>query len=196
MNDLQTSSPMKRKLRHLWVHGFIWGIVIVLIGLLIWFFGGGTSLISVSQHGQKGPPVKATPGPSLPAGTKVALLPPPQSPATLKDQLGQVLSGIIAANQEKDLAKLLSYYSPNFPGLTNRAQSISKSWKTYNYAKMAFDIKEVKPLADNKAVARVTWNIEAQYINTRKSKSFSKTYLIKFVKESGRWRIEALNNVP
>jgi len=195
MTDIPTSSLMKRKLKHLWVHGFIWGIVIVLIGVLVWFFWGGSSATG-PRHVKLGPPVKARPAPSPPGGPKIAPLPPPPAAGTLKNQLSQVLDGIKQANQQKDLAKLLSYYSPNFPRLTNRAQNISKSWKTYNYPKMDFEIKGVKRLTEDTASARVTWNVEAQYLGTQKSKNISKTYEIKFVKEAGHWRIEAMHHVP
>jgi hypothetical protein len=196
MADTQTSSLLKRRLKQLWVHGFIWGIAIVLIALLIWFLLGGGSSTSVPQQAKKAPPVKAAPAPSLPTSPAVAPpTPHPGPPATnLKEQLSQVLAGIKQANQQKDLAKLLSYYSPNFPRLTNRAQNISKSWKTYNYPNMDFVIKEVKRLNEDTALARVIWKVEAQYLGTQKYKNISKTYLIKFVKESGRWRIEAMQN--
>jgi hypothetical protein len=59
---------------------------------------------------------------------------------------------------------------------------------------MEFQIKEVRLLADNVALARVTWNVEAKNINTQKSKNFSRTYLIRFVRESGQWRIKSLEN--
>jgi hypothetical protein len=88
----------------------------------------------------------------------------------------------------------LSHYSPNFPQLPQRAQSISKIWKTYDYPKMEFEIKEVRLLADNTALVRVTWNVEVQNISTQKNKNVSKTYLIRFVRESGQWRIKALDN--
>jgi ketosteroid isomerase-like protein len=194
MADTPTSSILKRRLKQLWVHGFIWGIAIVLVALLIWFLLGGGSSTSVPQQAKKASPVKAAPAPSLPTSTAVAPPLPSPAAASLKEQLSQVLAGIKQANQQKDLAKLLSYYSPNFPRLTNRAQNISKSWKTYNYPKMDFDIKDVKSLNKDTALARVTWKVKAQYLGTQKYKNISKTYLIKFVKESGRWRIEAMQN--
>jgi hypothetical protein len=196
MNDISTFSLVKRKLKRFWVHGFIWGIVIVIFGLVVWFFMGGGSSTSVPHHAKPGPPVKAPPAQAPAVGTKIAPLSKPPAAPALKNQLSQVLDGIKRANQQKDLAKLLSYYSPNFPRLTNRAQNISKSWKTYNYPKMDYEIKGVKRLNADTALARVTWNVEAQYIGTQKSKNISKTYQIKFVRESGHWRIEAMHHVP
>ena len=190
------SSLMKRKLKHLWDHGFTWGIVIALIGLLVWFYLGGPSFISAPRQAKPVPPVKPLPEHSLSGAGKVAPLPPPESTANLKNQLSHVLSGIKQANQQKDLAKLLSYYSPNFPRLTNRAQSISKAWKAYNYVKMEFRLADVKSLTADTASARVTWDVEARHLDTLKSKNISKTYLIKFIKQSGEWRIEAMHHEP
>jgi hypothetical protein len=196
MTDNQTSPPPARKLKYPSVQVLMWGIAIVLIGLLIWVFSGKISKVSVSKQGKEGMPVKASPEPSMPGGPLAAPQPPTNSSSTLQSQLEQVLIGIREANQEKDLAKMLSYYSPNFPRLTNRAQSISKTWKIYNYPNMEFDIQEIKPINDTKAVARVNWKVESQNISTKKSKIVSKTYMINFVKESGNWRIKALDDAP
>jgi hypothetical protein len=196
MTDNQTSPPPARKIKYPSVQVVMWGIAIVLTGLLIWFFSGKMVQVSKPVKSKEAPPVTALSGQSVPGGLEVAPPPPAMSISTLQDQLEQVLIGIREANQKKDLAKMLSYYSPNFPRLTNRAQSISKTWKIYNYPNMEFDIQEVKPINDNKAVARVNWKVESQNISTKKSKIVSKTYMIKFVKESGNWRIEALDDAP
>ena len=113
--------------------------------------------------------------------------------AALQSQLTQVLTGIKEANQKKDLPQLLSHYSPNFPQLQQKAQNISKNWKTYDYLEMDFHLKEVRLLADQTAVARVTWNVETRNISTRKNKNVTKTYVIRFARESGQWRIRALD---
>ena len=93
------------------------------------------------------------------------------STAQLKSQLTQVLAGVKEANQKKDLPQLLRHYSPNFPKLRQRVQHISKAWKIYDYPKMDFEITEVNLLADQTAVARVTWDVEAHNISTRKNKT-------------------------
>jgi hypothetical protein len=77
--------------------------------------------------------------------------------------------------------------------LTQRAQSISKTWKIYDYPKMEFTITELKVMADDTVEARVTWEVEAKNISTQKSQNISKAYWIKFVRESGHWRIKALD---
>ncbi len=114
----------------------------------------------------------------------------PKTPAALlKSQLEQVIAGIRDANQKKDLPQLLGHYSSNFPQLTQRAQTISKAWKIYDYPRMDFEVHEVRLLSGNRANARVTWHVEARKVNDSTTKSISNTYLLNFVKESGQWRI-------
>jgi hypothetical protein len=193
MTDRQKSFHLPLRWKRVWFHGFVLGLGFVLICFLAWSFLGGTSPPPAPPKGKQAPPAQAHPGPSPPAGPLVASMVPGESTATLKSQLEQVLSGIKEANQQKDLSQLLSHYSPNFLLLPQRAQSISKSWKIYNFPKMEFDIKEVRFLDDHTAIARVTWDVEVQNISTLKNKNISKTYLIRFVKESEQWRIKALD---
>jgi hypothetical protein len=195
MTDQQKSSQLPPRRKRLWIQGFGLGLGLVLVGLLGWFFIRGTPSPPPTSHkGEKASETQAQSGQSVPAGPQVAAKVPAAEPtAVLKSQLEQVLSGIREANQEKNLSQLLSYYSPNFPQLTQRAQSISKTWKIYDYPKMEFTITELKVLADNTAAARVTWDVEAKNISTQKSQDISKTYLIRFVRESHHWRIKALD---
>jgi hypothetical protein len=118
-----------------------------------------------------------------------------ESTSILKSQIEKVLTGIKEANQKKDLSQLLSYYSPSFTHLAQRTQSFSKNWKVYNYPKMDFEIEDVRLLSENDALIRVTWNVEVQNIISKRSKDISKAYKVKFVKDSGHWRIKALEKV-
>ena len=198
MTDHWQSSPVQRRWKQIWIHGFVIGVGVVLIGFVVWFLITGTPSPSTVHKDDIAPQVQAPqtqapPAEVPPAGPPVASPAPVDSTAQLKSQLAQVLAGIKEANQKKDLPQLLRYYSPNFPKLRQRAQQISKAWKIYDYPKMDFAITEVNLLADQTAVARVTWDVEAHQISTRKNKNFSKTYVIKFARESGQWRIKALN---
>ena len=148
----------------------------VLIGFVVWFLITGTPSSptlhkdETAPQGQA-PQAHAPPEAVSPAGPPVAS-PVPEDPATqLKSQLTLVLTGIKEANQKKDLPQLLRHYSPNFPKLRQRVQHIAKAWKIYDYPKMDFAITEVNLLADQTAVARVTWDIEAHNISTLKNKN-------------------------
>jgi len=168
---------------------------LVLISSLVWFFIKGTHYSPISNKGEQAPQAQAQPSQREHIDYRVAPTAPEESTALLKSQLQQVMSEIKEANQKKDLSKLLRYYSPNFPGLPQRTQSISKAWKIYDYPKIEFDIKDIKLLPDNIAIAQVKWDAEVKNISSQKSKNISKTYLIRFGRESGQWRIKALDNV-
>jgi hypothetical protein len=193
------SSLVQHAWKHIWIHGFVIGVGVVLIGVLAWFFVTEPPWSATPNNVATAPPVQAPLAQAPPAGDKPASPPvasqPPVDPALeLKSQLSQLLAGIKSANQKKDLPQLISYYSPNFPQLQQRTQQISKNWKSYDYPKMDFAITEVRLLADQTAVARVTWEVEAHHTGTLKYKNFSKAYVISFARESGQWRIKALDN--
>ncbi len=189
---LNSPEPGQRRPRP--VLALLAGLGVIIIISLVWLSFRGTPPPSVSKKVEDAPPALTKAGPMEPAIPTVAAAPSAaaDSTAALNSQLAQVLSGIREANQKKDLSQLLSYYSPNFPQLTRRAQSISKTWKIYNYPKMEFEMSEAKLLDAHTATARVTWEVEAQNISTQKSKNISRNYLLKFTKESGKWRISGL----
>lgn len=186
--------------KNIWIHGFVLGVGAVLIGLFVWFFIRGTDSAPPALTGEKAaevqaPKGEAQPGKTPPVGPAVAPGVPAPSTPTLESQLAQVLAGVREANQKKSLPQLLSHYSPNFPQLQQRVQHISKAWKIYDYPKMDFEISQIKLLADKTAEARVIWTVETRNISTLKNNTVSKTYLIRFAKESGQWRIKSLQKV-
>jgi hypothetical protein len=198
MTDPWKSSLVQPRWRHIWIHGFVIGVGCVLLGFLAWFLLTGEPSSPESPKGATPPQVQAPQGQSPPSAAPpaeptVAAKAPEDAAAKLKSQLSLVLTGIKEANQKKDLPLLLSYYSPDFPQLQQRASTISKNWQAYDYLKMDFHLTEVRLLADQTAVARVTWDVETLAIGTRKKKIVAKTYLIKFARESGQWRIKALD---
>ena len=198
MTDNRQPSPVQRRWKHIWVHGFVIGVGVVLIGFVVWFFIAGTPSSSTFHKDETVPQAQARqaqapPAEVPPAGSPVLPRPRWILPRQLESQLTQLLAGVKEANQKKDLPQLLRHYSPNFPKLRQRVQHISKAWKIYDYPKMDFEITQVNLLTDQIAVARVTWDIEAHNISTQKNKTFSKTYVIRFARESGQWRIKALN---
>ena len=197
MSENRNSSYSQSRWKRFSVHGFVLGTVIVLIGLVAWFFMKGTPSSPPSLKGGKAeevqvPYMQTQPAKNLPVAPQAAAEAPAELTAALESQLAQLLSGIREANQKKDLSQLLSYYSPNFPQLQQKVQYISKTWKIYDYQKMDFKITEVKLLANNTAQARVTWNVEVQNISTLKTKTTIKIYLVIFNRESSQWRIKSL----
>ena len=200
MTENRKSSHSQSGWKRISIYGFVLGAGVVLIGLFVWFFMKGTPASPPSLTGGRAAEIQVPHGETQ-AGKRLSVPPPAaakvpaESTPALENQLAQVLDGIREANQKKDLARLLSHYSPNFPQLQPRVQQISKTWKIYDYPKMDFEIAEVRILADKTAQARVTWKVEAKNINTLKNSNFLKTYLIRFASESGQWRIKSLQKV-
>lgn len=185
MAEQWKSSLIQRTWKHIWIHGFVIGVGVVLTGFLVWFFLTDTLWSSTSPREGTALLVQAPAGAGPPA--------PAEAAAHLKSQLAPVLAGIKEANQKKDLPQLLSQYSPNFPQLQQRVENIAKTWKIYDYPKMDFAITEARLLADQTAEARVNCEVEAHHTGTHHHKNIVKTYLIRFARESGQWRIKALN---
>jgi hypothetical protein len=197
MSENRQSSSSQPRWKRTSIYGFVLGAGVVLVGLIIGFFMKGAPSSPPSLTGGKSaevqvPHQETQPGMGLPVVPPNAAKVSADSTATLEKQLAQVLAGIRDANQKKDLSQLLRHYSPNFPQLQQRVQYISKAWKTYDYSKMDFKITEVRLLVNKTAQAQVTWDVEAQNISTRKNKTFVKTYLITFGRESNQWRIISL----
>jgi len=197
MSENRKSSYSQSRWKRISIYSVVLGAVVVLIGLVAWFFMKGTPSSPPSLTGGKAAEVQVPhrqtqPGKDLPVAPPAAGEVPAESTATLESQLAQVFAGIREANQKKDLSQLLSHYSPNFPQLQQRVQYISKTWKIYDYPKMDFKITEVRLLANKTAQARVTWDVEAQNISTLKNKTIVKTYLVRFGRESNQWRIKSL----
>jgi hypothetical protein len=185
-----STSPKSSLARGIWMHGFLAGLVVLLLVYLGWFFLKGTPV-------PPGPEEKnAVVSQGLPPQASPSVKPPelsaPVAPEATKSQLEKVLAGIREANQKKDLALFLSLYTPTFPGLAQRAQEISKSWRTYDYPEMEFTITELNPLSDGRILARVTWDIKMATRSTKKLRNVSKAYLVWFENDAGRWRIQAL----
>jgi hypothetical protein len=205
MTENRKSSLSQSGWKRISIYGLVLGAGVVVVGFLLWFFMKGPPASPPSLTGGKAADIQVPHGETQDGETQAGkgLSVPPaatakvtaESTPTLQDQLAQVLDGMREANQKKDLAQLLSHYSPNFPQLQQRVQHISKTWKIYDYSKMDFEIAEARILADKTAQARVTWNVEAKNINTLKNRNFLTIYLIRFANESGQWRIKSLQKV-
>jgi hypothetical protein len=199
---VMTDSPQSQAaasttlVKRLWIHGFLVGLALVILGLAGWYFLSGTLLSTPSGEIEPGQAAQLK-ADQAPAAAPLPSAVRPENPATvLKGQLEQVLIGLREANQKKDLSLLLSYYSPNFPQLTQRAQAISKTWKSYDYSQIEFEINELEVKNTDTAVARVNWKAAARNIDTKSVKTISKTYRVTFVREAGQWHIKALEGSP
>jgi len=184
--------------KHLWFHGFLVGLgVVIIISLALLFFKGTPTPPAPKEREVTAVPSLTPPTQVAPGQPGTGQTTPPvgsaDANAVLKVQLEEVLANLREANLNKDLTRFLNLYSPAFPQREKKGQDISKVWKAYDYLAMGFRIDEVKPLGVDRAYARVTWNIKTQDRNTKNLKDVTRTYQVWFAKESNQWRIRALD---
>jgi hypothetical protein len=158
------------------------GVIIVV--LLVLLLRGGAPL----------PPVSVTPAPpAAPGGPPV---PEGQAPAPgLREELQKLLSTLREAQLNKDSSKFLSCYSVSFPELDQKRRDTLASWANYDYTGLVYTIEEIRPIDANSATAQVSWYIDAKNLKTKEISSFIQTYQVRFVRESGQWRIRSLEEV-
>ncbi|MFI5354331.1 MAG: hypothetical protein ACHQX0_01850 [Desulfobaccales bacterium] len=187
-----SASALQALLKRLWIHGFLAGVgvlfVILLLGYFIW---GWPFATPEGQDETKATPTQALVAPVTPPAPGGAVGPS----ATLEAELSDVLAKLGQANRKKDLQQLLSLYSPSFLSLHQKAQEISRSWASYDYLSLNFELTEIKSPTPESATARVTWKIKTRQRQTQKIKDITKVYLVSFTCASGQWRIQDLEKV-
>jgi hypothetical protein len=190
-NHRQLAMPLQLKAKQVWAHGFLIGLFLGAIGIFMYFYGATTPPTD-EQTSQ--PLVEAQPGQTPTANPEILKTTPSNPVANLQPQLSRIFDGIRESNQKKDLDRLSGFYSPKFPLFSKKTQSIKQSWRLYDYQKMEFKIHEINILAEDTAVAWVTWDVDLKELSTSKVKNISKTYQVTFIKETGEWYIVGLKN--
>jgi hypothetical protein len=106
---------------------------------------------------------------------------------------GQALINLLRqmrqAQLNKDINLLFKAYSPKFPDLARRRQLMAEIWKKYDYLDSHFYLSDIIVKNEALILANVTWVIKARNRQTKKTKTFSKTYQVYFSKDSGKWLI-------
>ena len=168
-------------------------IIVVLLGLLF----RSTAPPSVPAPAPKAeapaPPAPA-PTPAPPAAAPAATPAPAPAP-DLKQQLQSVLAAMRQAHLQKDIDLYLSCYSPTFPDLEKKRLETQAAWNNFDFLNAFFTIDDVKPLDENAVNATVTWSIDTRNRRTQELASSKQAYRVRFVREMGTWRIQALEEV-
>jgi ketosteroid isomerase-like protein len=179
--------PVQAYAKRLWIHGFVAGLVVVGLALGAWLFLSGPA----PKEEEARLPAAAAPAPPA------AAVKPHGAPSGSQAELGKPLEEVLARLQEatlkKDLDRFLSLYSPAFPRLEEKRRRVARAWQTYDYPKMDFRLAEVRTAGPDKASALVTWEIQTKNRQTGAVKELHRTYRVTFARESGQWRIAALD---
>lgn len=194
INHRQMPMPLQPKVKHVWAHGFFIGLFLGAVGFFVYYFGTTISFFSPTAEKSSQTIVEPQSEQAPTAKPEIILTTPAEPVVNLQQHLTRIFDGIREANQEKDLGRLVGFYSPKFPELSKKSQSIKQSWRLYDYQKMEFKVHETHLLAEDSAVAWVTWDVALKELPTSKIKNVSKTYKVSFIKESGQWYIIGLKN--
>jgi hypothetical protein len=177
---------------------FIWAVVI--LAAILYFIFLRNSIITTNQSKNEQivpqiltPPQDITsPSQSPIAGSETS----PLSPAIPeKEDLIRLLNQIREAQSKKNIRLFMDAYAPTFPNLAQKRNRTVNIWKMYDYIDSQFQIDTIKQENDSLIVGNITWDIKARDRKTRLIKTYSKSYDIHFVKQSGKWFIQELKPV-
>lgn len=99
------------------------------------------------------------------------------------------LNNFRSAQLQKDLERYLAFYSPNFPDLQNKKETMSKIWATYDYINLNYKILEIKPISENTLFVKVSWDAGIKNQKNGTIKKLTKTYDITLKFEANKMLI-------
>ncbi len=103
-----------------------------------------------------------------------------------------LLDQVRKAQLEKDINLFLQAYSPTYPNLAEKRESLLKSWQRYNYFDMNFNIENLQKKSPHTLVAEVACDITLEDIHSKKKSNLLNDYNIYFSNLSGKWLIQGL----
>ncbi len=103
-----------------------------------------------------------------------------------------ILDQIREAQLKKDLNLFFEAYSPQFPDLDQKKKNLLKTWQKYDYVDMTFKIDNIQRQPDDTFIAKVVWDIIVEDVTSKKKRSLSRNYTIRFSNDSGKWLIQEL----
>jgi hypothetical protein len=172
---------------------FIWALVIV---LLIAYF---LVLHKTSPMGSVAAPVSPPLEKSAPpAGVVVSpQVPPAQQviksiPIPEWEAVTAILEQVRDAQLQKNIGQFLEAYSPTFPNLDKKKESILKTWEKYDYLDMRFSIENIQNPKANTIIAKVVWDITLEDVDSKKKSTLVRDYVVQFSHASGKWLIQEL----
>jgi len=119
----------------------------------------------------------------------------PPKEASLQEQLEGMLKDLREAQLKKDIILYLSCYSYLFPNLDQKRKDALRYWERFTFHQLMFSLEDVKAMGEDKAYAKVTWEIQVQGMRSEESEEITQIYKVGFSRELGRWRIRSLREV-
>ena len=178
--------------RLMWFQFFFIGALVIF--LFITYFSLLSKIPSASNVAAMGPKSLEKPLPT----SEITISPRvPQTPKSERstdilerEEVRGVLDQVRKAQLEKDINLFLQAYSPTYPSLVEKKESLLKSWKKYNYIDMDFNIENIQKKNAHTIIAEVACDITLEDIHSRKRSNLMKDYLIYFSNVSGKRLIQ------
>jgi hypothetical protein len=172
---------------------FIWAFVIVLLVAYFLILRNTAPTGSVAASGLK-PLEKSGPSSGIIVTPQV---PPAQQafksiPVPEWEEVTGLLEQIREAQLKKDITLFLEVYSPTFPNLDKKKESILKTWDKYDYLDMHFNIENIQKPNANTIIAKVVWDITLEDLDSKKKSILVRDYTVHFSHVSGKWLIQEL----
>jgi hypothetical protein len=121
----------------------------------------------------------------------------PPSQAALKsrvmlegEKVREILEQIRKAQLNKDINLFMNAYAPSFPNLSQKKGSVLKTWQQYDYLDLRFHIKDIQQKDAQTIIARVSWDITLQDVQSRKKRNLVKNFTVHFSNCSGKWLLQ------
>jgi hypothetical protein len=106
------------------------------------------------------------------------------------EEVQGLLNQVRKAQLEKDINLFLSAYSPNFPNLPEKKESLLRTWQKYTYLDMDFNIENIQKKSAHTIIAKVVWDITLEEVHSKKKVNLVKDYIINFSDVSGKRQIQ------
>jgi len=172
---------------------FIWALVIVLLIGYFLILHKTSPTGPVAAPGS--PPLeKSAPSPGVIVSPQV---PPKQQviksiPIPEWEAVTGILEQVREAQLKKNIGQFLQAYSPTFPNLDKKKESILKTWEKFDYLDMHFTIENIQKPNASTIIAKVVWDITLEDVNSKKKSTLVRDYVVHFSHASGKWLIQEL----
>jgi len=117
--------------------------------------------------------------------------PPAAIPAEWQEIQG-ILDQLRKAQLDKDIDLFFHAYSPTFPNLAEKKEGLLKTWQTYNYIDLNFNLENIQKKDAHTIVAEVACDITLEDVRSKKKSNLLTDYNISFSNVSGKWLIQGL----
>jgi hypothetical protein len=109
------------------------------------------------------------------------------------EKVRETLEQVRKAQLRKDIHLFLNSYSPAFPGLNQKKESILETWRHFDYLDLQFKIENIQEKNVNTLAARVIWDITLSDLQSQEKRNTVKKYTVQFSNSSGKWLIAGIN---